>query len=189
MSYELAHASECKAISPEANMMRALIFVLFCVVAVPTVHADDDDPVLAFSVGGFSGDDTSGIAVGVYSLQPNRLGWYVNATISSLIEDDEYFRPIPGDIRVDSDTDSITLSVGLTWSVSRVTTYFGAGFSSVGQYGLYRTPSFSYWYEESTDTKGNFNAGLLFGLSQSIGLDVGANSANEEVTLGLNWRF
>jgi hypothetical protein len=169
--------------------MRIAIFVACCLLAAPNAHAADDERSFAFSLGGFSGDETSGIAVGVYSLRPDSIGWYVNATASSLVDDDDDFRPIPGDIRVDSDTDSVTLNIGLTLSLGRVATYVGVGVSSVAEYGLYRTPSFAYWYEEKSDTKGNLNAGLLFGITQNIGLDVGANSANDEITLGLNWRF
>ena len=169
--------------------MRAATILLLFVLAAPILHAAEEDRSLAFSLGGFSGDETSGLAMGFYSIRPDRLGWYLNGTISSLVDDDDDFRPIPGDIRVDSDTDSVTLNVGLTFSIGRVTTYFGGGVSRVGNYGLYRTPSFAYWYEEESDTKGNFNAGLLFGLSESIALDLGGNSANDELTLGVNWRF
>jgi hypothetical protein len=44
--------------------MRIVIFVLFCVLAAPYAHSADDDRSLAFSLGGFSGSDTSGIAIG-----------------------------------------------------------------------------------------------------------------------------
>ena len=169
--------------------MRLAILAACSVLAVTSVHAVEDERSLAFSLGGFSGDQTSGLAMGFYVLRPDSLGWYINGTVSSLVDDDDNFRPIPGDVRVDSDTDSVTLNVGLTLSIGRVTTYVGGGVSSVAEYGLYRTPSFAYWYEEKSDTKGNFNAGLLLALSQNVGLDFGGNSANEEITLGVNWRF
>jgi opacity protein-like surface antigen len=143
----------------------------------------------AFSLGGFSGSDTSGIAIGFYSLRPKSIGWYINGTISSLVDDDNDFRPIPGDIRVDSDTDSLTLNIGLTYALGPVTPYVGAGVSQVSEYGLYRAPSAAFWYEEEDDTEVNFNVGLLITLRQNLGLDLGANSANEEWVLGLTWRF
>lgn len=169
--------------------MRLAIFVACHVLAASHAYGADDERSFAFSLGGFSGDETSGLAMGVYSLRPDNLGWYINGTLSSLVEDDDDFRPIPGDIRVDSDTDSATLNIGVTFSIGRVSTYVGVGVSQVSEYSLYRTFSDAFWYEESDDTKGNFNAGLLFVLSQNVGLDFGANSANDELTLGLNWRF
>ena len=44
--------------------MRIAIFVLFCVLAAPYAHSADDSRSLAFSLGGFSGSDTSGVAIG-----------------------------------------------------------------------------------------------------------------------------
>jgi opacity protein-like surface antigen len=169
--------------------MRTAIFVLFCVLAAPCAHAAEDSRSLAFSLGGFSGSDTSGVAIGFYSIRPKSIGWYVNGTISSLVDDDNDFRPIPGDIRVGSDTDSVTFNIGLTYALGPVTPYVGAGVSQVSEYGLYRAPSAAFWYEESDDTEANLNAGLLITLHQNLGLDLGVNSANEEWVLGLTWRF
>ena len=170
--------------------MRIVIFVLFCVLAAPYAHAADDSRSLAFSIGGFSGSDTSGVAIGFYSLRPQNIGWYINGTVSSRVDDDDdEFRPIPGDIRVDSDTDSVTLNIGLTYSLGPVAPYVGVGISEVTEYGLYRTPSAAFWYEESDDTEANFNVGVLVSFTDRFGLDLGANSANEEVVLGLMWRF
>lgn len=169
--------------------MRAGAFAFFALLLISNAHANEHDPSLAFSLGGFYGDETSGIAVGVYSLRSDSVGWYINATVSSPVEEDDNFRPIPGDIRVDSDTDSITLNIGITLSIGRVVTYVGAGVSQVSEYALYRTASDAFWYEEKDHTKGNLNTGLLFGISQNISLDLGANSANDEITLGLNWAF
>ena len=44
--------------------MRIVIFLLFCVLAAPSAHSADDNRSLAFSIGGFSGSDTGGIAIG-----------------------------------------------------------------------------------------------------------------------------
>ena len=66
---------------------------------------------------------------------------------------------------------------------------YGLGISQVSEYGLYRAPSSAFWYEESDDTEANVNVGLLITLHQNLGLDLGANSANEEWVLGLMWRF
>jgi opacity protein-like surface antigen len=170
--------------------MRIVIFILLCVLSIPYAHAADDDRQLAFSLGGFSGSDTSGIAIGFYSLRPKSIGWYINGTISSRVDDDEDdFRPIPGDIRVDSDTDSVTLNVGLTYTVGPVAPYVGAGIAEVSEYGLYRTASDAFWYEENDETEANLNIGLLISLRENLGLDLGANSANKEWVLGLAWRF
>jgi hypothetical protein len=170
--------------------MRIVIFVLFCVLAAPSAHSAEDNRSLAFTLGGFSGSDTSGVAIGFYSLRPKSIGWYINGTISSRVDDDDDdFRPIPGDIRVDSDTDSVTLNIGVTYALGPVAPYAGVGVSQVSEYGLYRAPSAAFWYEESDDTEANFNVGLLVTLHRNFGLDLGANSANEEVVLGLKWRF
>jgi hypothetical protein len=169
--------------------MRAATILLLGVLAAPAVQAADDERSLAFSIGGFSGDETSGIAMGFYSLRPNSIGWYINGTVASLVDDDNDFRPIPGDIRVDSDTDSVTLNIGLTYALGRFATYVGGGITQVSKYGLYRAPSAAFWYEEEDDTKANVNAGILLTLHRNLGLDLGANSANEEIVLGLMWRF
>ena len=169
--------------------MRTVIFALFCVLAAPAVYATDDDRSLAFSIGGFSGDETSGITMGLYSLRPNTVGWYINGTIASSVDDDDNFRPIPGDIRVDSDTDSVTLNIGLTYALGRFASYVGGGVSQISEYGLYRAPSAAFWYEEEDDTKFNVNAGILMTLYRNLGLDLGVNSANDEIALGLMWRF
>ena len=55
--------------------MRIAIFVLFCVLAAPYAHAADDNRSLAFPLGGFSSSDTSGAAIGFYSLRPKSIGW------------------------------------------------------------------------------------------------------------------
>ena len=171
------------------QLMRAAIFLLLCVLAAPALHSAEDDHSLVFSIGGFSGDETSGIAMGFYSLRPNAVGLYINGTLSSSVDDDDNFRPIPGDIRVDSDTDSVTLNIGLTYALGRFASYVGGGITQVSEYGLYRAPSAAFWYEEEDETKFNANAGILVTLHRNLGLDLGANSANEEVVLGLNWRF
>jgi hypothetical protein len=44
--------------------MRIAIFVLFCLLAASSAHSADDNRSLAFSIGGFSGSDTSGVAIG-----------------------------------------------------------------------------------------------------------------------------
>ena len=171
--------------------MRKPIFLLLCLLVAPLAHSAEDDRALAMSLGGFSGNDTSGLAIGFYSLRPKSVGWYVNGTISSRVDDDadDDFRPIPGDIRVDGDTESITLNIGFTFAIGPVAPYAGVGISQVSEYGLYRAPSAAFWYEEKDDTEGNFNAGILLTLHRRLGLDLGANSANEEVVLGFKWEF
>jgi hypothetical protein len=170
--------------------MRIAIFLVFCVLAAPYAHPAEESRSLAFSLGGFSGGDTSGVAVGLYALRPGAIGWYVNGTVSSKVgDDDDDFRPIPGDLRVDSDTDSVTLNLGLTFAFGPIAPYAGAGISQVSDYGLYRTPSAAFWYEENDETKVNLNVGVLITLRRQLGLDVGANSANDEFILGLKWAF
>ncbi len=191
MSYGTAHTYFATGVPPEENIMRAAILLLLCVLAAPAVHAADDDSSLAFSLGGFSGNETSGVAIGFYSLRPNAVGWYINGTVSSRVDrdSDDNFRPIPGDIRVDGETESVTVNVGLTLAIGRFASYVGGGITQISQYGLYRAPSAAFWYEEKDDMKGNVNAGILVTLHRNFGLDLGANSANEEIILGLNWRF
>lgn len=177
--------------------MRAAILMLLgvlatlCSLGAADAQAEEQGPSRAFSIGGFSGSDTSGLALGFYALRPNSVGWYVNATVSSRVDKDEdrNFRPIPGDIRVDGETESVTLNVGLTLAFGPFASYVGGGVTQVSQYGLYRAPSAAFWYEEKDDTKANFNAGLLVTLHRNFGIDLGANSANEEVVLGLKWGF
>jgi len=171
--------------------MRTTIFILFCAVAASTANSAEDDRSLAFSLGGFSGSDTSGVAIGFYSLRPKGIGWYINGTVSSRVdkEEDNDFRPIPGDTRVDSDTESTTLNVGVTFALGPIAPYAGVGISTVSEYGLYRTASDAIWYEEKDDTEGNFNIGTIITLHGRLGLDLGANSANEEIVLGLKWDF
>ena len=169
--------------------MRIVAFTLAMLFAISSAHATEVDHSFAFSLGGFSGDETSGIAIGFYSLRPKSIGWYINGTLSSSVDDDNDFRPIPGDIRVDSDTESVTLNIGLTYALGVVTPYVGVGISEVSEYGLYRTPSTAFWYEEQDETEPNFNVGVLLTLHRNLGLDLGANSANEEVVLGLMWAF
>jgi hypothetical protein len=169
--------------------MRAFTLAPIILLAVSTAHATDDTRAYAFSLGGFAGDETNGFALGFYFMRPKSFGWYVNGTVSYLVYDDEDFRPIPGDIRVDSDSDSMTLNTGLTFALGSVMTYVGAGISQVSEYGLYRTPTTGFWYEEKDQSKANFNVGVLIALSQNLGLDLGVNSANEEFVLGLNWIF
>jgi len=170
--------------------MRAATLMLCFALAVPAAHAADHDRSLAFSIGGFSGDETSGVALGFYSLRPNNAGWYVNGTVSSRVdEDDGNFRPIPGDIRVYSETESITLNIGLTLALGPFASYVGGGISQVSEYGLYRTPSAAFWYEEKDKTRGNLNAGILLILRGGLGLDLGVNSANDEIALGLTCVF
>ena len=169
--------------------MRTLVLMLSAL-AAPHVWATEDTRSFAFSLGGFSGSDTSGVATGFYSLRPGSIGWYVNGTFSSRAgehQDDDAFRPIPGDIRVDSDTESMSVNVGLTFTPEPVALYAGVGISQISEYGLYRAPSAAFWYEEKDDTKANFNFGLLLPLYRNLGLDLGVNSANEEVVLGLKW--
>lgn len=169
--------------------MRILLCML-CVLAASSAYpAEADERSLAFSLGGFSGSDTSGVAIGFYSLRPRSLGWYLNGTVSSRVDEDEDddFRPIPGDVRVDSDTESTTLNVGLTWALGRVAPYVGIGISTISEFGLYRTSSEAFWYEEEDDTEGNLNVGVLVSLTDRFGLDLGANSANEEIALGLRF--
>lgn len=170
--------------------MRGLTLALIALLAISNVHATEDTRSLAFSLGGFSGDETSGIALGFYSLRSKSIGWYINGTVSSRADKgDDNFRPIPGDIRVDGETESVTLNLGLTFALEPFTPYLGVGIMQISEYGLYRAPSAAFWYEESDDTKANFNIGLLIALHQNLGLDLGANSANDEWTLGLTWRF
>ena len=170
--------------------MRAAILMLCCAFVVPGAHASDDDRSLALSIGGFSGDDTSGVALGFYSFRPDNVGWYVNGTVSSRVDtDDDNFRPIPGDIRVDSETESVTVNVGLTLAFGPFVSYVGGGISQVSEYGLYRAPSAAFWYEEKDETEGNLNAGILLILGGGLGVDLGVNSANDEVVLGLTWVF
>jgi len=173
----------------EVTNMRTTIFFLFCALAVSNANSAENDRSLAFSLGGFSGSDTSGVAIGLYSLRPKSIGWYINGTVSSRVDKDEDddFRPIPGDIRVDSDTESSTLNAGVTFALGPVAPYAGVGISTVSEYGLYRTVSDAFWYEEKDDTERNFNVGLLITPHRRFGLDLGANSANEEVILGLKW--
>jgi hypothetical protein len=170
--------------------MHIVIFAVFCALAAPYAHAADDNRSLVFSLGGFSGSDTSGVAIGFHSLRPKSIGWYINGTISSrLIDDDNDFRPIPGDIRVDGDTDSVTLNIGVTYALGPITPYVGVGISEVSEYGLYRTPSSAFWYEENDETEANLNVGMLISIHPNLGLDLGANTANKEWVLGLAWRF
>jgi hypothetical protein len=171
-------------------MMRALACSLMCLLAAPYVQAVEDDRSRHFSIGGFSGSDTSGVAIGFYSLRPKSIGWYINGTVSSRVDKDgDDFRPIPGDIRVDAETESVTANVGLTFALGPFSPYFGLGITQISEYGLYRAPSAAFWYEEKDDTEANFNVGLLLTLHQNLGLDLGANSANDELVLGLVWRF
>jgi hypothetical protein len=167
------------------------VLAILCAPGAASAQAGEAGPSRAFSIGGFSGSDTSGVAIGFYSLPPSGVGWYINGTVSSRADkdDDENFRPIPGDIRVDGDTESVTLNLGLTLSVGRFASYVGGGITQISEYGLYRTPSAAFWYEEKDDTKANFNAGILVTLHRNFGIDLGANSANEEVVLGLKWGF
>lgn len=170
--------------------MRAAILVFCFALAVPAAHAADNDRSRAFSIGGFSGDDTSGLAIGFYSFHPDNVGWYVNGTVSSRVDEgDDNFRPIPGDIRVDSETESVTINVGLTLAFGPFVSYVGGGISQVSEYGLYRAPSAAFWYEEKDETKGNLNAGMLLILQGGLGMDLGVNSANDEIVLGLTWVF
>jgi opacity protein-like surface antigen len=170
--------------------MRVTLFMLLCVLAAPCAHSADDGQSLAFSLGGFSGDDTSGVAIGFYSLRHARIGWYLNGAVSSGVDkDDDNFRPIPGDIRVDGETESVTLNIGLTWALGPIAPYVGAGVTQISRYGLYRAPSAAFWHKEKDDTEANFNLGLLITLHSRLGLDLGANSANDEWVLGLTWRF
>lgn len=170
--------------------MRATMFLLLCALAAPSAYSAEDEHALAMSLGGFSGTDTSGVAIGFYAFRSKSLGWYINATVSSRVdEDDDDFRPVPGDIRVDGETESVTVSIGLTLALGPVTPYVGAGLTQVSEYGLYRAPSAAFWYEENDDTKANFNVGVLLALHRNFGLDLGANSANDEWVLGLTWRF
>jgi hypothetical protein len=170
--------------------MRAAMFLLLCALAVPDAYSAEDDRSLAMSLGGFSGSDTSGVAIGFYSFRSRSIGWYINGTLSSRVDkDDDDFRPVPGDIRVDGETESVTVSIGLTLALGPVTPYVGAGLTQVSEYGLYRAPSAAFWYEENDDTKANFNVGVLLALHRNFGLDLGANSANDELALGLTWRF
>jgi opacity protein-like surface antigen len=172
--------------------MRKLTFLLFCTLAAPLAYSAEGDRSLAMSLGGFSGNDTSGIAIGFYSLRPKSIGWYMNGTLSSRVDtdgDDDNFRPVPGDIRVDGDTESMTLNAGFTFAVGPVAPYVGVGISQISEYGLYRAPSAAFWYEEKDDTKGNFNVGILLSLHRRLGLDLGVNSANEEIAFGFKWAF
>jgi hypothetical protein len=186
------HVHNCLSYWPSAGGidMRIVIVGAFCLLAAAYAHAAEENRSFAFSLGGFSGSDTSGVAIGLYALRPSALGWYVNGTLSSRVdEDDDDFRPIPGDVRVDGDVDSVTLNIGLTFAFGPVAPYAGAGISQVSDYGLYRTPSAAFWYEESDETEANFNVGVLITLHRQLGLDVGANSANDELVLGLKWAF
>jgi len=171
--------------------MRTLFVILVCTFAACSANAAEDRRSLAFSIGGFSGRDTSGVAMGFYALRPNSLGWYINGTLSARVDEDEddTFRPIPSDVRVGSDTESVTLNVGLTFALGALVPYAGVGISSVSEYGLYRTLSDAFWYEEEEATEANFNVGILVSLTDRLGLDLSANSANEEIVLGLNWSF
>ena len=80
--------------------MRALFVILLCACAACSANAAEDGRSLAFSLGGFSGNETSGVAIGFYSLRPKSLGWYINGTLSGRVDEDEDddFRPIPGDV-------------------------------------------------------------------------------------------
>jgi hypothetical protein len=172
--------------------MRLAMIILFGALAAPAAFSAEDDRPLAFSLGGFSGSDTSGVAIGFYSLRPKRIGWYVNGTVSSstdVDEDDDDFRPIPGDIRVDGDTESVTVNIGLTLALGPVAPYAGIGVTQITEYGLYRAPSEAFWYKEKDNTESNINVGLLITLHEEFGLDLGANSANEEIILGIKWGF
>ena len=172
--------------------MRLAVLIMYCALAAPLACGAEDDRSLTMSLGGFSGSDTSGVAIGFYSLRPGSLGWYINGTVSSsadVDEDDDDFRPIPGDIRVDGDTESTTLNVGLTLALGPVVPYAGIGVTHISDYGLYRAPSAAYWYKEKDDNETNFNVGMLLRFHSNLGLDLGANSANEEIVLGLNWKF
>jgi hypothetical protein len=170
--------------------MRGIAIALITLLAISNAHAADDSRSLAFCLGGFSGNDTSGVAIGFYSLRPKNLGWYINGTVSSSVDkDDNEFRPIPGDIRVDSDSDSVTVNIGFTYSLGAVAPYVGAGITQISEYGLYRAPSAAFWYEEKDSTEANFNFGILVALHHNLGLDLGANSANDEWVVGLTWRF
>jgi opacity protein-like surface antigen len=190
MSYRDRHNWSGTGFSAEVEMMRVLVFSLVCLLAAPYVQATDDDRSQRFSLGGFSGSDTSGVAIGFYSLRPKGVGWYINGTVSSRVDrDNDDFRPIPGDIRVDGETESVTVNVGLMFALGPFSPYFGLGITQISEYGLYRAPSAAFWYEEKDDTEANFNVGLLLTLHQNLGLDIGANSANDELVLGLTWRF
>jgi hypothetical protein len=171
--------------------MRLAIVVLFGILSAPYASSAEEDRSLAFSIGGFSGGDTNGVAVGLYWLRPGRVGWYVNGTVSSStdVNDDDDFRPIPDDIRVDGETESTTLNVGLTLELGPVAPYSGIGITDISEYGLYRAPSAAFWYKEGDNTEANLNVGILLSLHGNLGLDLGANSANEEIVLGLKWDF
>jgi hypothetical protein len=172
--------------------MRWATAFLFGLLAAPHASFAVGDRALAMSLGGFSGSDTGGVAIGIYSLRPKRIGWYINGTVSSSADvdkDDGDFRPIPSDVRVDSETESTTINFGLTLALGPVAPYAGIGVTQISEYGLYRAPSAAFWYEEKKDTEGNVNVGILFSLHPNLGLDLGANSANEEIVLGLKWEF
>jgi hypothetical protein len=77
--------------------------------------------------------------------------------------------------------------VGVTFALGPIAPYAGVGISTISEYGLYRTASDAFWYEEKDDTEGNFNVGTIITLHGRFGIDLGANSANEEVVLGLKW--
>ena len=167
------------------------MMIMFCVLAAPHVAVAESARSLAMSLGGFSGSDTSGIAIGIYSLRQKKVGWYINGTVSSDVDKDEDddFRPIPEDIRVDEDTESTTVNIGLTLAIGPFAPYAGVGITQISQFGLYRTSSDAFWYKDKDNTDNNLNVGMLLLLGGQVGLDLGANSANEEIVLGLSWRF
>jgi hypothetical protein len=167
------------------------ITIIFLTLAASQALSAENQRSLVMSLGGFSGSDTSGVAIGFYSLRPKRIGWYINGTVSSRADEDEDddFRPIPEDTRVDEDTESTTVNVGLTFTVGPLAPYAGVGITQISEYGLYRTSSDAYWYKEKDNTDSNFNFGVVFLLGGKAGLDLGANNANDEIVLGLSWTF